>query len=125
MNKPQRTILIADDEEDLRILVEMTLENPLYRIITAQNGLEALESIRQHRPDLAILDWMMPGLTGLQVVQALRQSPLTATLPVVFLTARDRQEDRDAAGTFGLVSYLVKPFSPLELLGLVKKALAE
>ena len=109
MNKPERTILIADDEEDLRILVEMTLESPQYRIVTAKNGLEALESIRQHRPDLAILDWMMPSLTGLQVVQALRQSPLTATLPVVFLTARDRQKDRDDACSLGLVSYLVKP----------------
>jgi len=68
MNNPPRTILIADDEEDLRILVEMTLESPQYRIVMARDGREALEFIRQHRPDLAILDWMMPGLTGLQVL---------------------------------------------------------
>jgi two-component system phosphate regulon response regulator PhoB len=61
MSASVKTILIADDDEDLRLLVQVTLENPTYRILTAVDGSEALDALNQHRPDLLIIDWMMPG----------------------------------------------------------------
>jgi len=125
METPRKTILIADDEEDLRMLVEITLEDPAYRIVTAVDGEQAIKQIRQIRPDLVILDWMMPRLNGLEVVKLLRQDPTTVKIPVVLLTANDCQEDQAEAQTLGIVAYLVKPFSPLELLHLVQEALDE
>lgn len=125
METSSKTILIADDEEDLRMLVEITLEDPAYRIVTAVDGEQALEQIRQIRPDLVILDWMMPRFSGLEVVKLLRQDPTTVRIPVVLLTANDCREDQEEARTLGIVAYLVKPFSPLELLHLVREALDE
>jgi len=118
METSSKTILIADDEEDLRMLVEITLEDPAYRIVTAVDGEQALDQIRQIRPDLVILDWMMPRLNGLEVVKQLRQDPTTVRIPVVLLTANHCQKDQAEVQTFGIVAYLVKPFSPLELLHL-------
>lgn len=118
-----KTILIADDEKDLRMLIEITLEDPSYRIVTAADGVEALEQIQQFRPDLVILDWMMPGLNGQEVISRLRQNPTTAGIPVVLLTANDCREDEARAQALGIVAYLVKPFSPLELLKLVGEVL--
>jgi two-component system phosphate regulon response regulator PhoB len=125
MGASSKTILIADDEEDLRMLVEITLEDPVYRIVTAVDGEQALAQIRVTRPDLVILDWMMPRLNGLEVVKQLRRDPTTVRIPVVLLTANDCQKDQEEAHTLGIVAYLVKPFSPLELLHLVREALDE
>jgi OmpR family response regulator RpaB len=72
MNAAVKTILIADDDEDLRLLVQVTLENPTYRILTAADGSKALDAVQQCRPDLLILDWMMPGLNGCEVITQLR-----------------------------------------------------
>ena len=80
METPRKTILIADDEEDLRMLVEITLEDPAYRIVTAVDGEQAIKQIRQIRPDLVILDWMMPRLNGLEVVKLLRQDSISGIL---------------------------------------------
>ena len=68
MRDSVKTILIADDDEDLRLLVQVTLENPTYRILTAMDGIQALDALNQHRPDLLIIDWMMPGLNGYEAV---------------------------------------------------------
>jgi CheY-like chemotaxis protein len=119
-----KTILIADDEEDLRLLVEITLENPQHRVVMAEDGTKALECIHRIRPDLVILDWMMPGLNGLEVVQHLRLDSATAGIPVILLTANDSQANQDQASMLGIFAYLVKPFSPLELLQTVRQALA-
>ena len=123
MDSSQKTILVADDEEDLRLLIEVTLGDQKYRVLTAVDGKAALEHIRQAPPDLLILDWMMPGLTGVEVVKLLRQDPMTTGLPIVLLTAKARQEDQEEARTLGIFAYLVKPFSPLELLQKVQEAL--
>ena len=125
MGSSSKTILIADDEEDVRMLVEITLEDPAYRIVSAVDGEQALQRIRQIRPDLVILDWMMPGFNGLEVVKRLRQDPTTLEIPVLLLTANDSPEDQAEAQTFGIVAYLVKPFSPLKLLHLVREVLDE
>ena len=124
MTTPVKTILIADDEEDLRLLVQVTLENPSYQILTAVDGCSAVEAISSHIPDLLILDWMMPGLNGCEVVQKLRQRSDTAKIPIVMLSAKDGLEARQQMASFDLAGYLVKPFSPLELIQKVRAVLA-
>jgi two-component system phosphate regulon response regulator PhoB len=119
-----KTILIADDEEDLRLLVQVTLENPSYQILTAVDGCRAVDAISTQIPDLLILDWMMPGLNGCEVVKRLRQNPETAKIPIVMLTAKDGIESREQMASLDLAGYLVKPFSPLELIQKVQEILA-
>ena len=121
---PKKTILIADDEEDVRLLVEMTLEDSRYHILTAVDGQAALEQIRRVHPDLVILDWMMPGLNGFEIMTQLRQDQDTAGIQVLLLTANDCQEDKAQAQALGVVAYLEKPFSPLELLQKVRESMA-
>lgn len=111
-----KTILLADDELNLRTLVRTTLEGPDVRFLEAEHGLAALELARSETPDVVVLDWMMPGMSGLDVLRALRSDPATASLPVILLTARGQHADRQQAVEAGASAYLVKPFSPLELL---------
>ena len=118
-----KTILLADDEANLRILVRTTLDVAEYLIIEATDGTTALELTRQQRPDLLVLDWMMPGLNGIDVVQALRQDPTTAHIPIIMLSARGQATDQERGRSMGVSTYLVKPFSPLELLRSVQEIL--
>lgn len=111
-----KTILLADDEAYLRLLVHTTLNDPAYRILEATDGNQALAIARAEHPDLLVLDWMMPGLSGIAVAQTLRQDPATADIPIIMLTAKGQDLDRAAEHVLGLQAYLVKPFSPLELL---------
>src|SRR5680860_1686465 len=92
---PVKTILIADDEEDLRLLVQVTLEHPSYRILTAVDGCAAMDAVCTHIPDLLILDWMMPGLNGCEVVRNIRLRSDTAGIPIVMLTAKDGLDARE------------------------------
>ncbi len=119
-----KTILVADDEEDLRVIVQMTLEDPNRRIVEASDGKAALALIRKERPDLVILDWMMPRMSGIEVVKALRQDPETRHIPVIMLTAKGQAGDQEEGSGAGAFAYLVKPFSPLQLLKKVQEALA-
>ncbi len=125
MSTSVKTIVIADDDEDLRLLVQVTLEHPSYRILSAADGAQALVTIQQCQPDLLILDWMMPELTGSEVVNHLRQDSATSLIPVIMLTARSGHEDREQMASLALAGYLVKPFSPLELINTVNAVLAE
>lgn len=118
-----KTILIADDEEHLRLLVRRTLEDEDCRIVEAEDGRQALELARSQSPDLVILDWMMPGLSGIETLSALREDPATTSIPVVMLTAKSQKMNRKEAVLQGIRGYLVKPFSPLELMQLVEKVL--
>ncbi|WP_342349082.1 response regulator [uncultured Nitrospira sp.] len=121
---PVKTILIADDEEDLRLLVQVTLEHPSYRILTAIDGCTAIDAVCTHFPDLLILDWMMPGLNGCEVVRKIRLRSDTARIPIVMLTAKDGLDAREQMASLNLAGYLVKPFSPLELIQKVREVLA-
>jgi CheY-like chemotaxis protein len=120
-----KTILIADDEAHLRLLVRKTLLEDDYRMVEAADGRAALEKALKERPDLLILDWMMPGLSGIEVLEQLRKDPLAAKTPVVMLTARSQQVDKDRAVELGVSAYLLKPFSPLELIQLVERVLED
>ena len=118
-----KTILIADDHDHLRLLVTTTLAGPDYRIIEARDGDEACALAQTESPDLLILDWMMPGKSGIQVIETLRKDPGLHDVPVILLTARAQNADRNRASTLGVRSYLVKPFSPIELMETVEKIL--
>jgi DNA-binding response OmpR family regulator len=120
-----KTILIADDHDHLRLLVSTTLDGPDYRIIEARDGDEACALAIAEHPDLLILDWMMPGKSGIQVIEVLRAEPGLRDVPVIMLTARAQTADRNRAATLGVHSYLVKPFSPIELMETVEKILGE
>lgn len=118
-----KSILLADDEESLRILVHATLEDPDYRIFEACDGDEALAMARQEIPDLLVLDWMMPGKTGVEVTALLRGDAAMRHTPIILLTAKSQQDDIGMALRAGVTSYLVKPFSPVELLDKVQELL--
>ena len=119
-----KKILLADDEMHLRLLVLTTLEGPEYQIIEATNGEQALELARQEQPDLVVLDWLMPGLPGIEVTRLLRNDPGTSNMPILMLTAKSDEKDRLEGKTLGVDKYVVKPFSPLELLQSVRTLLA-
>ena len=118
-----KTILLADDEANLRILVRTTLDESDYYILEAADGTAALDLARQQCPDLLVLDWTMPGINGLDVARALREDPSTAHIPIIMLTARGQEADKAQGHSLGTYAYLVKPFSPLELLQKIREAL--
>jgi len=119
-----KTILIADDEESLRTLIVTTLEAPGLRILQAADGNEAVELARQEHPDLVLLDWRMPGKTGIEVAEVLRGNAATADIAILMLTAMGQEQDRQRGLALGIRAYLVKPFSPLQLLECVRRTLA-
>jgi CheY-like chemotaxis protein len=118
-----KTLLLADDEANLRMLARITLDDPDYRILEAADGKAALTLARAERPDLLVLDWMMPGLTGIEVAHLLRQDPNTSDIPIIMLTAKGQEVDKEQGQVYGTYTYLAKPFSPLELLEKVEAAL--
>jgi DNA-binding response OmpR family regulator len=118
-----RTILIADDEPNIRQLVAFTLRRRGYTVIEAEDGVVALDLIRSELPDLAVLDVMMPGLTGIAVVQQLFATPETATIPVILLSAKGQGVEIVEGVASGARMYLVKPFSPRELADRVAEVL--
>lgn len=108
-------ILIADDEEDVRELVRMNLGRAGFDTIEAEDGLQTLKLIRERKPNLIVLDVMMPGRDGLQVCEELRMFESTRLIPVIMLTAKGQIEDRITGLEHGADDYLSKPFSPKEL----------
>lgn len=119
------TILSIEDQPDIRRLIRMTLEFKGHTVLEAGNGQEGLRMAREHRPDLILLDVMMPGISGLEVGRALAADPHLQHTPVVMLSALGASTDIEAGLTTGVRAYLVKPFSPWELLDLVAQLLAE
>ena len=111
---PQR-ILVVEDERDIAALVAYHLTKEGYRVRTAEGGSEALEATRSERPDLVLLDLMLPGFSGYEVLAELRRRPATADVPVVVLTARKDEADRVKGLELGADDYITKPFSPREL----------
>ena len=108
-------ILVADDDRDILSLVTVRLERSGYRVLQASDGAKALELAREQAPDLAVLDLMMPGLTGLEVTRALRDDERTREVPVILLTARVQESDVQKGLEAGATAYVKKPFSPQEL----------
>jgi DNA-binding response OmpR family regulator len=120
-----KTILVGDDDEIIVDLVRFRLERDGYRVITVGDGEEALKAAREHRPDLCVLDVMMPKLSGVEVLQELRRDPDLARLPVILLTARGQDVDLDRGFDAGANDYVTKPFSPSELRQRVRQQLSD
>jgi CheY-like chemotaxis protein len=118
-----KKVLICDNEEALRALVRGALEIEDYELVEARDGDESVALARAWEPDLIVLDMMMPGRTGLEVLNELRSESRFAATPVVMLTARAQAADRDAASAAGATEFLPKPFSPLALASLVEELL--
>ena len=121
-----KTILIVDDEADIRDILRIRLANhPGFRILEAANGSDALELTRQQRPDLIILDWLMPGFNGMEVLKALRESPELTTIPVIMMTVKSELSAQAQGQAMGVVAHLIKPFDAARLMETVQKALKE
>ena len=108
-------VLVVDDEPDITALVAYHLAKAGYRVSTAANGTDALKAATEQRPDVIVLDLMLPGLSGLDVLQALRKQEETRDVGVIMLTARREEADRIRGLSLGADDYLTKPFSPNEL----------
>jgi two-component system phosphate regulon response regulator PhoB len=108
-------ILVVDDEPDITALVAYHLAKAGYRVSTAARGPEALKAATEERPDVIILDLMLPGMSGYDVLAELRAKPETRDIGVILLTARKQEADRIRGLTLGADDYLTKPFSPAEL----------
>ena len=116
-------ILIADDEPNQLELMSFNLSNAGYSIIKAINGKEAIELIENHSPDLIILDWMMPKMSGIDVCRTLRSRSETKQIPIIILSARSEDSDKSLGLDTGADDYISKPFSPKELISRVKALL--
>ncbi len=116
-------VLVVEDEADIRDLLAFHLERDGYQVTRATTGPEALRQLRAAPPDLVILDLMLPELDGLEVCRRLRADPATATLPVIMLTAKGDEVDRVVGLELGADDYVVKPFSPKEMLARVRAVL--
>jgi two-component system phosphate regulon response regulator PhoB len=118
-----RTILVADDESHILHVVSLKLRNAGFRVITAQDGAEALELAVQQKPHLLITDYHMPQLSGLELCQRLKQDPATAHIPAIMLTARGYHLEPHDTEQSGILRMLSKPFSPRHLLATVNEVL--
>lgn len=117
-------IIVADDDPLLGELVRFKLESSGHRVTIAENGQATLDAIALERPDVLILDSMMPVMSGREVLQRIKGAPETTALPVIMLSARKGQEDVVAALRSGVDDYITKPFMPDELLLRIKTVLA-
>ncbi len=116
-------VLIADDEPNQLELLSYNLSQSGFEVIRAEDGQQALEMIEDHRPDLVILDWMMPNMSGIDVCRTLRSRSETKLLPVILLSARGEEGDKTLGLDVGADDYISKPFSPRELISRVKALL--
>jgi len=117
-------VLVADDDEDILALVSLQFERANIEVLQARNGSDALELALEHLPDLAVLDVMMPGLNGYEIVQRLRDNESTHPMPLILLTARAGGADARYGYQVGADDYIKKPFSPGELRQRVESLLA-
>lgn len=119
-----RRVLVADDDDDIRMLMRLRLTHRGYDVSEARDGLMALALIRSEEPDAAVLDWVMPGLSGPALCTALRADPATARMGLVLLTARATDDDIAAGKEAGADEYLTKPFQIDALDAALQRALA-
>lgn len=120
-----KLVLIADDEVHIREVISYMLQSAGLEVITARDGDEALELAKSEHPDLLIVDYQMPGLTGAQVCLRLRQDPKTKRIPAIMLTARGLDMGQDELDQAGIGMVIAKPFSPREVLSYAEELLGQ
>ncbi len=117
-----KKILIVDDQIEVRELVEITLRSGDYKIFQAKNAREAIETVKTEKPDLVIMDIMMPGeMDGLEATRLLKENPQTKECKIIMLTAKGQTTDLDEGIKAGADGYFIKPFSPLDLISKVEE----
>jgi CheY-like chemotaxis protein len=116
-----KKILIVDDEEGIIFLIKRRLVKLGYEVTEAHNGLDGITLAKQKHPDLILLDFMMPELSGLEACRMLKSDPQYESIKIVLLTARDQQKDKDVAKEVGADGYITKPFEPDDLIAKVKE----
>ncbi|MDI6739227.1 MAG: response regulator [Candidatus Edwardsbacteria bacterium] len=116
-----KKVLIVDDDSNILSLVSEVLTRNHYEPLKAQSGTSALEMVKTHRPDLVVLDIMMPGLNGFEVCKKIKTDPELAAIKIIMLTAKTKPVDIQTARAFGADSYFTKPFEIAELLGKIKE----
>lgn len=118
-----RTVLVVDDEADIREILEFNLQQEQFTVLTAANGLAALKKATENLPDIILLDVMMDGMDGMEVLRELKANPRTAAIPVLFLTAKGEELDKVLGLELGADDYVTKPFSVREVLSRIKAVL--
>lgn len=117
------TILVVDDEPYMIRLLQHHIERAGFRMVKASNGREALERIRDERPQLVIMDVMMPEINGLEVLAQVRRQPETRDLPIIIMTANAQRFTREEAEAAGVSAFLTKPFGPTQLMAEIRRQL--
>lgn len=123
MNEPA-SVLVTDDDEDLRMLCRLHLERGGFRVIQAADGKQALETARTERPDLILLDLMMPVMDGWECLAALKADPSLQRIPVFIITGKNQREDQTRAFASGAEAFIPKPFQGSELVTVIRARLA-
>lgn len=119
----RRTVIVADDEPSVRLLVTATIGPDDYILVEASDGDEAWDLVQRHQPELVLLDVRMPGRTGIEILKLIRSDPNLSSTKVILLTASAQQSDINAGLVAGADFYLTKPFSPRDLLSRIDEAL--
>lgn len=115
-------VLIVDDEDDIRVIAEISLRSVGgLETVVASSGADGIRRARDEQPDLILLDVMMPGMDGMQTLERLRADDTTASIPVIFMTARVQKHEADAYLYLGAIGVLAKPFNPMELASEVRQ----
>ncbi|MEJ5170424.1 MAG: response regulator [Fimbriimonadales bacterium] len=114
-------VLVCDDERHIVRLIQVNLERQGFQVVTAFDGKEGLEKVRSEKPDIVVLDVMMPYMDGFEVLKSIRREPETENLPVIMLTAKAQDKDVFEGYHYGADMYLTKPFNPMELVTFVKR----
>ena len=118
-----KKVLIIDDESSIREMIAIALEMAGYEFLEADNSRTAYEIIVDHRPDLVLVDWMMPGGSGIELTRRLKKDELTAEIPIIMLTAKSEEDNKIQGLEAGADDYITKPFSPRELVARLKAVL--
>ncbi|MBP1636079.1 MAG: two-component response regulator [Acidobacteria bacterium] len=117
-------LLLAEDEPDVQLIARLSLKKAGFTVVTVGNGREALERVAGERPDVILLDWMMPEMDGFETCRRLKADPATASIPVIFLTARVQEAELAKALALGAVGCIGKPFDAIGLGAQVRELLA-
>lgn len=123
MTGKQVNVLVVDDESAIREMIRFALGKSGIHVRCASNGLEALEMINESAPDILLLDWMMPNMSGPQLTRRLRKDSLTKDIPIIMLTAKVSEDDKVTGLNAGADDYIIKPFSPRELVARITAVL--
>ena len=123
MNINQPAVLVVDDEAAIRDMMRFALEQAGMHVQSAANAHEALLSISEKRPDIILMDWMMPGVSGIELTRRLRKDSYSKDIPIIMLTARVTEDDKVAGLDAGTDDYVIKPFSPRELIARIRAVL--